>query len=64
MKAEGARKERAEKNLEIDGVVVREHPVIIDGVIKHYDAAIFFDNLSPKDREAIQNYVLSKKRGG
>ncbi len=55
--------QRTEKKLEIDGVVVREHPVIIDGVIKHYDAAIFFDNLSPKDREAIQTYVSDKKRG-
>ena len=52
------------KELDVDGVVVREHPVIIDGVIKHYDAAIFFDNLSPKSREMIQNYISNKKRGG
>ena len=52
------------RELDVDGVIVREHPVIIDGVIKHYDVAIFFDNLSEKDREVIQNYISGKKRGG
>ena len=51
------------KELDVDGVIVREHPVIIDGVIKHYDAAIFFDNLSEKERSVIQNYISGKKRG-
>ena len=51
------------RELDVDGVIVREHPVIIDGVIKHYDAAIFFDNLSEKNREIIQAYISSKKRG-
>ena len=55
--------DKAAKELDVDGVVVREHPVIIDGVIKHYDAAIFFDNLSAKSREIIQDYISSKKRG-
>ena len=55
--------EKAAKELDVEGVVVREHPVIIDGVIKHYDAAIFFDNLSAKHREVIQEYISSKKRG-
>lgn len=49
------------KSVEFDGVVVREHPVIIDGQIRHYDAAIFFDNLSPKSRELISNYIARKK---
>lgn len=49
------------KSLEVDGVVVREHPVVIDGEIKHYDVAIFFDTLSPKSREAISNYISRKK---
>jgi len=40
-----------------DGVVVREHPVIIEGRIAHYDLAIFFDNISAKDREAILDYI-------
>lgn len=48
------------KKLTIDGVVVREHPVIIDGKIKHYDAAIFFDTLTPKDRDTIALYVSRK----
>jgi c-di-GMP-binding flagellar brake protein YcgR len=54
---------KAVRELDVDGVVVREHPVIIDGVIRHYDAAIFFDNLSPKNREMIQAYIASKGRG-
>jgi len=51
------------RELDVDGVVVREHPVIIDGVIRHYDAAIFFDNLSVKNREMIQAYIASKGKG-
>ena len=50
------------KNLEVSGIVVREHPVIIDGIIKHYDIAIFFEDLSAKDKEIIAAYI-SKKRG-
>ncbi len=52
---------KAIKSLEVDGVVVREHPVIIDGEIKHYDVAIFFDNLSAKNREMISDYISNKK---
>ena len=55
--------EKASKELDVDGVIVREHPVIIDGIVKHYDAAIFFDNLSAKNREMIQDYISSKKKG-
>lgn len=55
--------DKAATQLDVDGVIVREHPVIIDGVIKHYDAAIFFDNLSAKNREIIENYISNKKRG-
>lgn len=47
--------------LEVSGVVVRQHPVIMDGQTKHYDVAIFFDNLPPNSREAIEKYVASKK---
>lgn len=53
--------DKASGPLEIDGVVVREHPVIIDGAVKHFDVAIFFDNLSEKDKEIIQNYIDNKK---
>jgi hypothetical protein len=45
----------------VTGIVVREHPVIIDGAIKHYDMAIFFDNLSDSDRETISAYISRKK---
>lgn len=51
----------ATKSLEVSGVVVREHPVIIDGKTKHYDIAIFFEDLSDKDREIISNYITRKK---
>lgn len=49
------------KSLELDGVVVREHPVIIDGQKRHYDIAIFFENLSPGDKEIISNYISRGK---
>lgn len=43
--------------IETDGVVVREHPVIIQGKIVHYDVAIFFDNISAKDRKTLLEYT-------
>lgn len=43
--------------IQTDGVVVREHPVIVNGKIAHYDVAIFFDNIATKDREAILEYI-------
>jgi hypothetical protein len=49
------------KNLEVSGIVVRQHPVIIDGAIKHYDIAVFFDDLSAKDKETISDYIANKK---
>lgn len=49
-------------NLEVSGIVVRQHPVIIDGAIKHYDMAIFFEDLSGRDKEIISAYI-NKKRG-
>jgi len=49
------------KNLEVSGIVVREHPVIVDGSIKHYDIAIFFEDLSAKDKEIIADYISNKK---
>lgn len=58
-----AKEEKRVKSLEVDGVVVREHPVIIDGSIKHYDIAVFFDSLSSKDRDVIQNYISTNKKG-
>lgn len=48
--------------IETDGVVVREHPVIVGGKIAHYDVAVFFDNISTKDREALLKYIEKKER--
>ena len=53
-------KEGALKDLEVNGVVVRQHPVTIDGIIKHYDVAIFFEDLSEKDKEVIAGYIKRK----
>ncbi len=49
------------RSIETSGVVVREHPVIIDGQTKHYDVAIFFEDLSQKNREIVENYISKKK---
>ena len=46
--------------IETDGVVVREHPVIVGGKVTHHDVAIFFDNISAKDREALLEYINKK----
>ena len=35
--------------------------VIVDGTIKHFDEAKFFDNLSEKDKSAIKSYIEGKK---
>ncbi|MFC1576462.1 PilZ domain-containing protein [Candidatus Omnitrophota bacterium] len=47
-------------SIETDGVVVREHPVIVDGKIIHYDVAIFFDSISEKQKDALLDYVNKK----
>jgi hypothetical protein len=52
---------KSSASVEAEGVVVRQHPVIIDGRVKHYDIAIFFENLSPKYREMISGYIARKK---
>ena len=52
---------RKNVKIETDGVVVREHPVIVDGEITHYDVAIFFDHISAKDRETLLHYTNQKK---
>ena len=48
--------------IETDGIVVREHPVIANGKIIHYDVAIFFDNISAKDREFLLEYTSQMTR--
>jgi len=46
--------------LHIEGVVVRQHPVIRDGKIAHYDVAIFFNFFRPDDREKLAAYINNK----
>lgn len=54
-------KEGGMQNIEVNGVVVREHPVTVDGVTKHYDVAIFFEDLPPEGKDAISSYIARKK---
>ena len=61
MMPDPAKDDKSSIGVEVDGVVVRQHPVIIDGRVKHYDIAIFFENLSPKHREMISDYIARKK---
>ena len=51
----------SDKGVEVEGVIVRAHPVIIGGKIKHYDVAIFFDSLDSKAKDAISSYIAIKK---
>ena len=53
----GRTKASARKEMDIDGVVVREHPVKKDGRLKYYDIAIFFNTLMPKERKALVQYI-------
>ncbi len=48
--------------LNIEGIVVREHPVMKDGRVKHYDVAIFFNSLMPKERDKIIQYINQKSK--
>lgn len=58
----GEKREDAAEGLEISGVVVREHPVIIDGQTKHYDLAIFFDDISSSARQVISDYISKRDK--
>ena len=46
--------------MELDGVVVREHSVKKDGKIQHYDIAIFFNTLMPRERVKLVEYINSR----
>lgn len=60
MVPDSSRSDRTSLRLEVSGVIVRMHPVIINGETKHYDVAIFFDDLSQKDRDIIKQYISQK----
>ncbi|MFH1412372.1 MAG: PilZ domain-containing protein [Candidatus Omnitrophota bacterium] len=47
-------------SMNIDGVVVREHPVKKGNRIEHYDVAIFFNTLLPRERERLIKYINSR----
>lgn len=48
--------------LDVEGIVVREHPVIENGRVHHYDLAIFFDSLLPKHRRKLTQYINQKSK--
>jgi len=48
--------------MNIDGVVVREHPVKKDGRVQHYDVAIFFNTLLPRERETLVKYINNRSK--
>lgn len=48
--------------MELDGVVVREHPVKKAGKVQHYDIAIFFNTLMPKERDRLIKYITRKAK--
>lgn len=54
---------RGKKNsstMEIEGVVVREHPVRDEERDQHYDIAIFFNSLMPKEKKKLMRYITGK----
>ncbi|MBU1894564.1 MAG: hypothetical protein KJ983_01945, partial [Candidatus Omnitrophica bacterium] len=56
----GNNKSNSSSTMTIEGVVVREHPVKKDGVVQHYDIAIFFNTLLPKERRRLMQYINRK----
>lgn len=48
--------------MNVDGVVVREHPVKKGGRIQHYDVAIFFNTLLPRERDRLVRYINSRPK--
>jgi hypothetical protein len=58
----GRTKTSSPTTMNIDGVVVREHPVKKDGRIQHYDVAIFFNTLLPREREKLIQYISRKSK--
>ena len=48
--------------MNIEGVVVREHAVKKDGKVQHYDVAIFFNALMPKERRALVRYINERSQ--
>ena len=53
-------KGKSSTTLNVDGVVVREHPVMVDGRVDYYDIAIFFNMLSQKEKQILVTYIENK----
>jgi hypothetical protein len=52
--------EKEGKKIRCKGVVVRSEPIILKDVDKaHYNIAIFFTDISKKDRKTLESYVGS-----
>jgi len=47
--------------LNIEGVVVREEPIMKEGRVEQYDVAIFFNSLEPSAREKLVRYINQNK---
>ncbi len=58
----GRTKTSSPTTMDIDGVVVREHPVKKNGRVQYYDVAIFFNTLLPKEREKLVQYINRKSK--
>ncbi|MFH1665060.1 MAG: PilZ domain-containing protein [Candidatus Omnitrophota bacterium] len=58
----GKNKASAPVTMNIEGVVVREHPIIKDGRVQHYDVAIFFNSLLPKERQLLIDHINRKTK--
>jgi c-di-GMP-binding flagellar brake protein YcgR len=57
-----AKSDTGNSTLDVEGIVVREHPVIENGRIHHYDLAIFFDSLLPRERKKLVQYINQKAK--
>ena len=58
----GKRGGTSSTTMNLDGVVVREHAVKKEGRVQHYDIAIFFNTLLPKERKLLIQYINTKAK--
>jgi len=58
----GKTKSSAPITMNLDGVVVREHPVMTEGKVQYHDVAIFFNTLTPKERKQLVQYIDKRSK--
>jgi len=58
----GRTKSSAPVTMDLDGVVVREHPVKKDGRVQYHDVAIFFNTLTPRERKSLVQYITRRSK--